>query len=137
MKTIRLISFIVIVSTIFLVGCNDDSYEPYRRTVTIIPIQTIVQDPVSLVGASAFAVFAGTAIINKGSTTITGDMGLSPGSSVSGFPFGVLEGKKHINNNKSNQAKIDLAAAYNDAAGHGYFFCRGPHISGDVFCRRG
>ncbi len=44
-------------------------------------------------------------------------MGLSPGTSVGGFPPGVLVGTLHINDAIANQAKSDLTAAYNDAAG--------------------
>jgi hypothetical protein len=48
---------------------------------------------------------------------ITGDLGLSPGSSVGGFPPGILNGVLHINDIVATQAKLDLTAAYNDAAG--------------------
>src|SRR5665647_2520789 len=43
--------------------------------------------------------------------------GLSPGSSVGGFPPGVLTGTRQVNNPIAIQAKLDLMAAYNDAAG--------------------
>jgi hypothetical protein len=76
-----------------------------------------VQATVSLAGASTLAVLAGSAVTNTGATTITGDLGLSPGSSVGGFPPGILNGTQHINDIISNQAKLDLTAAYNDAAG--------------------
>ncbi|MCK9321988.1 MAG: ice-binding family protein, partial [Bacteroidales bacterium] len=52
-----------------------------------------------------------------GGTEITGDMGLSPGTSVGGFPPGVLNGTLRINDELVNQAKLDLTTAYNDAAG--------------------
>ena len=71
----------------------------------------------SLAGASDFAVLAGSAVTNTGATSITGDLGLSPGSSVGGFPPGILNGTQYINDIISNQAKLDLTAAYNDAAG--------------------
>jgi hypothetical protein len=44
-------------------------------------------------------------------------MGLSPGSSIGGFPPGILNGVQHINDNISTQAKADLTAAYNELAG--------------------
>ena len=72
---------------------------------------------VPLAGASGLAVLAGSAVTNTGSTTITGDLGLSPGTSVGGFPPGILNGTQHINDVIANQAKLDLTAAYNDAAG--------------------
>jgi len=72
---------------------------------------------VPLAGASTFAVLAGSSITNTNATIITGDLGLSPGTSVGGFPPGILTGTKHVNDPIANQAKLDLTAAYNDAAG--------------------
>jgi hypothetical protein len=48
---------------------------------------------------------------------VTGDLGLSPGTSIGGFPPGILVGTIHINDAVATQAKLDLTAAYNDAAG--------------------
>jgi hypothetical protein len=72
---------------------------------------------VSLAGSSGLAILAGSSITNTGATNITGNIGLSPGSSIGGFPPGILNGTQHINDEISNQAKLDLTAAYNDAAG--------------------
>ncbi len=60
---------------------------------------------------------AGSSITNTGATNITGDLGLSPGTSVGGFPPGILIGTQHINDTLANYAKLDLTTAYNDAAG--------------------
>ncbi len=72
---------------------------------------------VSMAGASNLAVLAGSAVTNTGATNITGDLGLSPGTSVGGFPPGILNRILHINDAIATQAKLDLTAAYNDAAG--------------------
>jgi hypothetical protein len=64
----------------------------------------------------SFAVLAGSTITNTGPTSITGDLGLSPGSSVTGFPPGVLNGATHVADALSVQAKSDLTTAYNTAA---------------------
>jgi hypothetical protein len=89
-------------------------------TTLTIPNIIIVQGPVlgtvSLGGASDFAILGGSAITNTGATSITGDLGLSPGSSIGGFPPGILTGTQHINDNIVIQAKLDLTTAYNDAA---------------------
>jgi hypothetical protein len=81
------------------------------------PVHTTAMATVSLAGASNLAVLAGSTITNTGPTRITGDLGLSPGSSVTGFLPGILNGTQHINDFIANQAKLDLTAAYNDAAG--------------------
>lgn len=73
--------------------------------------------PVSLGSAANFAVLAGSTVTNTGVTTVTGDLGLSPGTSVTGFPPGQLIGTQHVSDAVAVQAKNDLTAAYNDAAG--------------------
>ena len=70
-----------------------------------------------LKGAAGFAVFAASTITNTGPSAINGDIGLNPGSAVTGFPPGTLTGTLHINDAAANQAKLDLQAAYNDLVG--------------------
>lgn len=74
--------------------------------------------PVGLGTAAPFAVLAGTpSITNTGPTTITGDMGISPGAAVTGFPPGTVSGTIHTADAVALQAQADLTTAYNDAAG--------------------
>jgi Ice-binding-like len=47
---------------------------------------------------------------------ITGNLGLSPGSAVTGFPPGSVTGVKHIHDAVALKAKNDLITAYTDAA---------------------
>jgi hypothetical protein len=72
--------------------------------------------PVSLGTAADFAVLAGSTVTNTGATTVSGDLGLSPGTSVTGFPPGQVIGTEHVSDPVAVQAKNDLTAAYNDAA---------------------
>lgn len=72
---------------------------------------------VALGGAGAFAVLAGSTITNTGATGLTGDMGVSPGTAVTGFPPGTLTGTLHAGDPASAAAIADLTTAYNDAAG--------------------
>lgn len=82
-----------------------------------IPCITAGQTP-SLLGAAAnFAVLAGSTVANTGPTTVNGDLGLSPGSAVTGFPPGTVTGNQHIADTTAAQAQLDLTTAYNDAAG--------------------
>ncbi|MFZ0217169.1 MAG: ice-binding family protein, partial [Candidatus Dormiibacterota bacterium] len=67
--------------------------------------------------ATSFGVLAGSAVTNTGPTTITGDLGLSPGSSVTGFPPGAVNGATHFDDAVAVTAKTDLATAYTNAAG--------------------
>jgi hypothetical protein len=115
MKTLKLLSALTIVSVVLIAGCKKDETTPANPIV--IPIQTTVQGTVTLAGTSNIAILSGSSVTNTGTTNITGDIGLSPGTSVGGFPPGILNGTLHINDASANQAKLDLTAAYNDLAG--------------------
>ena len=67
--------------------------------------------------ADSFAVLAGSAITNNGSSIINGNLGISPGSAVTGFPPGSINGTQQVANSIAVQAQTDLTAAYNNAAG--------------------
>jgi hypothetical protein len=74
---------------------------------------------VSLGTAQGFGVLAGTTVTNTGTTTVTGDVGTSPGSSITGFPPGIVvpPGVIRLADGVAGQAQIDLTTAYNAAAG--------------------
>ncbi len=74
------------------------------------------QAPVSL-GAtiSKYAVIAGSTVTNTGGSNVIGDLGLSPGSAIVGFPPGNVNGTVHIADPDAVQAKSELTNAYNDA----------------------
>ena len=70
---------------------------------------------VNLATAAPFAVLAGTTVTNTGTSVITGDLGLSPGSSVTGSP--TVIGTSFVDDPVAVQAKSDLTKAYVVAAG--------------------
>jgi hypothetical protein len=74
--------------------------------------------PVGLGTADTFAVLGGTTVTNTGPTVISGDLGVSPGSAVTGFPPGLVNnGAIHAADAVATQAQADLTTAYDDAAG--------------------
>ena len=73
--------------------------------------------PVALGSAGNFDVLAGSTITSSGATAIKGNLGLWPGTSISGFPPGTVSGTKHIADPTAQAAQSDLTIAYNDAAG--------------------
>ncbi|MDT4973239.1 MAG: hypothetical protein QOG22_3382, partial [Pseudonocardiales bacterium] len=66
---------------------------------------------------STYSVLAGTGVINTGATNLSGDLGVSPSNSISGFPPGTVGGSTHAGDSAAAQAQTDLTAAYNNAAG--------------------
>lgn len=73
---------------------------------------------ISLNTAQDFGVLAGSAVTNTGPTVVNGSVGVSPGSSVTGFPPGIVVGGTiHSADAVAAQAQTDLTAAYNTAAG--------------------
>lgn len=69
--------------------------------------------------AQSFAVLAGSTVTNTGPTVLDGDLGVSPGSAITGFLPGIVlpPGTTHANDAVAMQAQNDLTTAYNHFAG--------------------
>jgi len=63
----------------------------------------------SLGAARTYAVLGGSTVINTGLSIVTGDLGVSPGSTISGFPPGVIVGT----NPDAAAAQLAVTSAYN------------------------
>jgi hypothetical protein len=73
---------------------------------------------VGLGTADSFAVLAGSSVINTGSSTVHGDLGVWSGAVVTGFPPGLVSGGTiHATDAVAMQAQSDLITAFNFAAG--------------------
>ena len=73
---------------------------------------------VALGVATNFAVLGASTVTNTGPSVVTGDLGVSPGSAVTGFPPGLVGGGTiHAADAIAAQAQSDLTTAYNNAAG--------------------
>ena len=80
----------------------------------------IYQAPLTTLGvnlncAATFAILAGSTVTNTGPTSVTGDLGLFPGTAVTGFPPGAVTGAIHAGDAIAQQAELDLTSGYNDA----------------------
>ena len=84
--------------------------------VALSPLDAFAATAPNLGTALNFTVLAGSTITNTGPSVITGNLGLDPGSSITGFPPGTVTGVKHFSDAVALQAKNDLTTAYTDAA---------------------
>lgn len=75
------------------------------------------QNATSLGTAQSFVVLGGSTVTNTGSSVLTGDLGVSPGAAITGFPPGTVSGATHTANATSLAAQNAVTTAYNDLAG--------------------
>jgi cytoskeletal protein CcmA (bactofilin family) len=75
--------------------------------------------PVALGSACTFGILAGSTVTNVQGTpsTISGDVGVSPGNAITGFPSGSVTGAIHAGDAVAATAQGDLTKAYLDLAG--------------------
>jgi len=92
-----------------------------RIVASILTIGTaslsLAAGPIDLGEASHFAVLAGSTVTNTGPTSLFGDLGVSPGTAVTGFLPGTFSGSLHSNDAMAIQAQADALSAYNTLAG--------------------
>ena len=79
----------------------------------------------------ALSVLAGSTVTNTGPTTMFGNLGLAPGSSVTGAPH--VLGETHISDAVAIGAKNALTTAYNEAANRPSNGSAGTDLAGQVF----
>lgn len=70
----------------------------------------------SLGTAQSFAVLGGSTVTNTGPSVVTGDLGVSPGTAITGFPPGIVNGTIHSADAVALQAQNDVTTQYNALA---------------------
>ena len=87
--------------------------------VTLVGGAAAAAHGVPLGTATRFAVLAGSGITNTGPTTVTGDLGTYPTTSMTGTGSLTINGTNQAGDAVTQQAKSDLVIAYKTAAGEG------------------
>lgn len=77
----------------------------------------VVRAQSTLGTAQSFAVLGGSTVTNTGPSVITGDLGVSPGTAITGFPPGTATGTIHAADAVALQAQNDVITQYNALAG--------------------
>jgi DNA-binding beta-propeller fold protein YncE len=79
------------------------------------PSNAAAQIPAPMGTAQNFAVLGATTVTNTGSSVLTGDLGVSPGTAITGFPPGdVVSGSIEDADAVALQAESDATTAYNN-----------------------
>lgn len=98
-----------VLSTALLAGCGSGERDETARSDTF--------SAAAMGTEQRFAVLGGSAVTNTGSSVITGDLGLHPGTAITGFPPGLVTGETHAADAVALQAQTDTTATYIDLAG--------------------
>jgi Ice-binding-like len=86
-------------------------------SLTLVSFVAPAFGAITLGTAETFAVLGASTVTNTGATQIRGNLGVSPGTAVVGFPPGVMEvGTIHAGDSVAMQAQADLTTAYNAVA---------------------
>jgi len=98
MKMSKLLTTLAVAGVVFIAGCNKDGKwnnpsgpANFNQNAVALP----VVGTVPLGSASTFAVLAGTTVTNAVASVITGDLGVSPGTAITGFqpvPLNTIQG---------------------------------------------
>ena len=90
---------------------------PLLMLLLLFPASVRAATNPSLGKAGNFAVLGSSTVTNTGATNVTGDLGVSPGSAVTGFPPGTISGTIHGDDAVAVQAQQDASVAYTNIAG--------------------
>ncbi len=112
-SSVRLLSLSI--PTLFILACGNGSFGRAAQS----RVTAAVTSAPSLGTAQSFSVLGGSTVTNTGPTILSGDLGVSPGTAITGFPPGLLTppGTTHAGDAVAARAQSDVGAAYDVLAG--------------------
>jgi hypothetical protein len=96
--------------------------------ISVAPRAAAAEAPIGLGTAATYSVLGGQAVTNTGPSILDDNVGVSPGTAITGFPPGITLGVAHAGDAHAAGAQADLITAYNDAAGR----ASTANIAGDL-----
>lgn len=106
-------------SGLFIAGTTPGTYTSTIRATSgsISGFATAIVTVPILRSAETYGILAGSTVTCVTGGTINADVGVSPGSTTTGFPPCVITGATNLANAVAAQAQLDLTTAYNNLAG--------------------
>jgi len=93
---------------------------PVLAVLAYGPVQAAPPPPSLGSELASFAVLGGSTVTNAGGgTTVNGNLGVSPGTSITGFPPGIVNGTIHQTDGFATTAQTQLGNAIADLTGMG------------------
>jgi len=101
------------------VGTYNNTVRAQSGSIAGFASAIVTSAPAPILGtASTYGILAGSTVTCAGAPgTINADVGVSPGSTTTGFPPCTITGATNLANAASAQAQVDLTAAFNYLAG--------------------
>lgn len=129
MRTSKFISTIAVMAIVVFTSCSKDEQLTDLTNSDATLLKSMTLEAVPLGSASTFAVLAATTVTNAEASILNGDLGVSPGTAITGFqpaPFNTIEGPGTVTTGLglvtgtiyaggpvAAQAQVDAAIAYN------------------------
>src|SRR5450755_2395193 len=88
-----------------------------RVVFLVLPLLALTAHASVLNSANSFGVLGASTVTNTGFSVINGDLGLWSGTSITGFPPGIVNGATHNHDGVAMTAQADALTGYNFLAG--------------------
>ena len=96
---------------------GDTTVKLLRLWFIAVPLLAVNVHASVLNSANAFGILGASAVTNTGPSVVDQDLGVWPGTSITGFPPGIVLGTIHNDDAVAKQAQADALTGYNFLAG--------------------